>query len=67
MSGVALSIATTLFTYIWHYVVARLLYDELIRPLADGRLYALVPLAALVVVVALAARTLRRARSRRSR
>lgn len=62
-----MSIATTLFTYIWHYVVARLLYDELIRPLADGRLYALVPLAALVVVVALAARTLRRARSRRSR
>lgn len=62
-----MSIATTLLTYIWHYVAARLLYDELIRPLAEGRLYVLVPLAALVLLALLAVRTIRRARPRRPR
>jgi hypothetical protein len=28
--------ATSLLTYVWHYLVARMLYDELIRPLAHG-------------------------------
>ena len=27
--------ATSLIVYVWHYLVARLLYDDLIRPLAE--------------------------------
>jgi hypothetical protein len=26
----------SLVTYVWHYLVARMLYDELVRPLAHG-------------------------------
>jgi len=29
--------ATSFLTYLWHYMLARLLYDELVRPLAHGR------------------------------
>lgn len=29
-------LGVSLFTYVWHYLVARLLYDQLIRPLARG-------------------------------
>jgi hypothetical protein len=29
--------AVTLLAYLWHYLVARLIYDELLRPLLDGR------------------------------
>ena len=28
----------TLITYVWHYVVARLAYDQVIRPLSHGHL-----------------------------
>jgi hypothetical protein len=28
--------ALSLVTYVWHYLVARMLYDQLIRPLAHG-------------------------------
>jgi hypothetical protein len=28
--------AASLLTYLWHYLVARMLYDQLIRPLAHG-------------------------------
>lgn len=62
-----MSIATALFTYLWHYLVARLLYDDLVRPLAEGRLLVLVPLAASVALLLLVARSLRRARSRHRR
>ena len=31
-----IALATTFLTYLWHYVVARLLYDALVRPLAIG-------------------------------
>jgi len=30
--------AVTFLTYLWHYVLARLLYDDLVRPLAHGDL-----------------------------
>jgi len=30
--------AVTFVTYLWHYVLARLLYDDLVRPLAHGDL-----------------------------
>ncbi len=62
-----MSLATPFVTYLWHYLVARLLYDELIRPLLAGRVLALVPLAAIVALSVLAYRAIRRSRSRRSR
>jgi len=40
--------ALTLITYVWHYLVARLAYDELVRPLIHGQ----VPWAPLICVVA---------------
>ncbi len=36
--------ASAWLTYLWHYMLARLLYDELVRPLLHGR----VPIALLV-------------------
>lgn len=30
--------ALSLLTYVWHYLIARLLYDELLRPLIHGHL-----------------------------
>jgi hypothetical protein len=29
-------LAITFLTYVWHYILARLLYDDLVRPLARG-------------------------------
>ena len=29
-------VAVSLLTYLWHYLVARMLYDQLIRPLTHG-------------------------------
>jgi hypothetical protein len=43
------AVAVSLLTYVWHYVVARMLYDQLVRPLARGDASAL----ALLVCVAL--------------
>jgi hypothetical protein len=30
--------AVTLLTYIWHYLVARMIYDQLVRPVMHGDL-----------------------------
>ena len=38
-------LAASLLTYVWHYLVARLLYDHLIVPLAHGDATQLVLLA----------------------
>jgi peptidoglycan/LPS O-acetylase OafA/YrhL len=43
--------ATAFITYLWHYLVARLLYEHLLRPLIHDRVSAL----ALVCVAVLAA------------
>jgi hypothetical protein len=52
-----------LLTYLWHYLVARLLYDELVHPLVRGDLAALVAVAAAAgLAVALAGHKRRRAR-----
>jgi hypothetical protein len=57
--------ALTLITYVWHYLVARLLYDQLLRPLVHVR----IPIAALICGVAAAGfligRWTRRHRARR--
>jgi hypothetical protein len=43
--------AISLLTYVWHYLFARMLYDQLLRPLSHGR----VPSALLIVSAAVAA------------
>jgi hypothetical protein len=48
--------AVTLLTYLWHYTVARLLYDDVLRPLGPAAL----ALPALACGVALARRRRRR-------
>jgi hypothetical protein len=53
--------ATALLTYLWHYLVARTLYDQLLRPLIHGR----VPAVLIVVCVAMAAFALGRLTRRR--
>jgi hypothetical protein len=55
-------------TYLWHYLIARLLYDQLIWPLFHGRGGPLVPIglaAAAVLMVVVPSRT-RSARGRRA-
>jgi hypothetical protein len=29
-------VGVALVTYVWHYLVARMIYDQLVRPLAHG-------------------------------
>ena len=38
-------------TYLWHYVAVRLIYDELVRPVAHGDAAALLIALACVVVL----------------
>ena len=57
-----MSAATALLTYLWHYLVARTIYDQLVRPLAHGHLPGAVP----VVGVAAAAFVLGRLTRRRA-
>jgi hypothetical protein len=58
-------IAVALFTYVWHYLVARMIYDHLVRPLAHGDL-AGIALAGCVAAVAFAAGRYTAVGSRRS-
>ncbi|HUA50196.1 MAG TPA: hypothetical protein VMA77_33495 [Solirubrobacteraceae bacterium] len=53
--------AAAFLTYLWHYMLARLVYDELVRPLVHGR----VPTALVVAVVAVAGVALSRVAGRR--
>jgi hypothetical protein len=53
--------ATTFVTYLWHYVVSRLLYDDLVHPLVGG------VGAPLLILVALAAAAVAALRIRRRR
>lgn len=55
-----MSCAAALLTYLWHYLVARLFYDELLRPLVGRDRTAALALLAVAVLAGLALR--RRAR-----
>ena len=55
-AGEVTDAAVSLLTYLWHYTVARLLYDDLLRPLG--------PAALALPVVACAVLVSRRRRSR---
>jgi hypothetical protein len=57
----------SLLTYVWHYLLARLLYDDLIRPLQHGGVAALAgAIACVALAVWLWRRRIRRARGRRA-
>ncbi len=56
MSGAAVS----LLTYLWHYLVARLIYDQLIRPVLDGDAARLAVLASIAAVAFAVGRRARR-------
>ena len=54
--------ATALPTYLWHYMLARLLYDELVRPLLHGQVPVMLLLVAgAALVIALSRRSGKRA------
>jgi hypothetical protein len=53
--------ATAFVTYLWHYVLARAFYDDLLRPLVRGHASAVLVVAAVVVAAfAIGRRTRRR-------
>jgi hypothetical protein len=54
-----------LLTYVWHYMVARVLYDELVRPLVHGHLSTAPALAAVAAVAFVLGRVRRRTGRRR--
>jgi hypothetical protein len=51
--------------YLWHYVVARLVYDELVRPAIRGSAGPELALGAVLILIAVVVLR-RRARSRRA-
>ena len=57
-----MSVATALLTYLLHYLLARAIYEQLLRPLIHGR----VPAALVIVCVAAAAFALGRLTRRRA-
>ena len=48
-----LSHASALVTYLWHYMLARLLYDELVRPMLHGHVPVILIVAAGVGLLSL--------------
>jgi hypothetical protein len=52
--------ATTFLTYLWHYVLARLLYDQLLRPLMQGHAAGLPALAGVATIAFVLGRSTRR-------
>ena len=52
--------AVSLFTYLWHYLTARLLYDQLIRPVFHGDAARLVVLACVAAIAFALGRAVRR-------
>jgi hypothetical protein len=63
-TAVHLPHATALLTYLWHYTLARLLYDELVWPVLNGHVPAMLLIAAGAVLLFLLGRRGRRGRRR---
>jgi hypothetical protein len=56
--------ATTLLVYLWHYLVARLAYDDLLRPLLHGHPDGIIFAAAAVAIAVSLLHVRRRSRRR---
>ena len=52
--------AVSLLTYVWHYLVARMLYDHLLRPVLGGDVTGILVLACVAAFAFLAGRGTRR-------
>ena len=52
--------AVSLLTYLWHYLVVRMLYDHLLRPLGHGDAAGIVLLACVAAVAFAIGRRMRR-------
>jgi hypothetical protein len=52
--------AVALVTYVWHYLVARIVYDQLVRPVLDGDAARLAALACVAALAFALGRRLRR-------
>ena len=57
-----MTLATAFLTYLWHYLFARTIYDQLLRPLLHGH----APAALAIALVALVAFALGRMTRRRA-
>jgi len=55
--------AVTLLTYVWHYLVARLLYDQLLRPALRGQVIVPALICGAAVAAFVAGRWTRRRRT----
>lgn len=55
-----MSAATTFVTYVWHYLIARTLYDQVLRPLIHGRACAVLVLVLVAAAFAVGRFTRRR-------
>jgi hypothetical protein len=55
-----MSAASTFVTYLWHYLLARAIYDDLVRPLVRGHGSGAVVLICVVVVAFVLGRVTRR-------
>jgi hypothetical protein len=55
-----MSAATVFLSYLWHYVVARAIYDQVVRPLVHGHPGGAVALVCLAVVAFALGRVSRR-------
>jgi hypothetical protein len=51
--------AVSLLTYVWHYLIARMLYDHLLRPLLGGDVAGILVLACVAALAFLAGRRTR--------
>jgi hypothetical protein len=56
-------VASAFLTYLWHYMTARLLYDEMARPLLHGRVSTVGALAAVAAAGFVLGRVSRRRRA----
>jgi hypothetical protein len=56
-----MSVATAFPIYVWHYLIARTLYDQVLRPLFHGRASAVLVLALLAAAFVLGRITRRQA------
>jgi cation transport ATPase len=54
-------LAVALLTYVWHYLIARTIYDQLVRPIEHGN-FSVVLLVACAAAVAFAVGRVTRAR-----
>jgi hypothetical protein len=59
------TLAVTFVTYLWHYLLGRLIYDRMLRPVIHGHLWGALPVCCVAVVAFAVGRWSARRRSPR--